>query len=140
MTTFLRKYSTPILVSLLVILLILARLFPSAGLRLGIIFLLCAFFIASAAVLEKHKQSYRSGKIERSLFIRNAALEITGTWLAMALAGLLGRMAALTATQQITHELTRLIAGISMGVLVGIAVGLLVRQTWSRFVKIASKN
>jgi hypothetical protein len=137
MTAFCRKYSTIILILLLVTLLVLARLFPSAGLKLGIVFLLISFFIASLAVLEKHKEAYRLGSITRGVFIRNAALEITGAGLAMALAGLLGRYAAQVATQQIGDDLIRIIAGMIVGLLVGISVGGVARKTWGRFVKIS---
>jgi hypothetical protein len=140
MTTLLRKYSTPILISLLLAVLLLAWLFPSAGFFLGIIFLIFSFFITSAAVIAKHREKYREGKITRSVFIRSVSLEIAGIWLAMILAGLLGRAIAGIATQQITNELIRLIMGVVIGLLVGISVGLFVSQTWSRIVKVASKN
>jgi len=135
MTTFFRKYSTPILFLLLLALLTLAWLFPSAGLILGIIFLLFSFFIASSAVLEKHRKAYRQGKIRRSIFIRNVILEMTSILLAMFLAGLLGRYMAGIATRQIDNDLTRVIAGIMVGLLVGMGVGTFVRKTWGRFAK-----
>ena len=135
MTAFFRKHSTILLISLLIVLLALARLFPSAGLKLGIVFLLFSLFIASSAVVEKHKDAYRQGKLTRADFIRNAAVEISGTLLAMVLAGLLGRLAAGLATQGIDHDLLRVTAGILTGLLVGIGVGALAKQTWGRFVK-----
>ena len=138
MATFFRKYSTPILFFLLVTLLILAWLFPSAGLILGIIFLLFSFFIASSAVLEKHREAYRQGKIRRSIFIRNVILEMTSILLAMLLAGLLGRYMAGIATRQIDNDLTRVVAGIMVGLLVGMGVGTFARKTWGRFAKIDS--
>jgi len=136
MTAFCKKYSTMILILLLVILLVLARLFPSAGLKLGIVFLLISFFIASLAVLEKHKETYRLGTITRGVFIRHAVLEITGAGLAMLLAGLLGRTVAQAATQQIGDDLIRVIAGITIGLLVGIGVGTLAKRTWGRLIKV----
>jgi hypothetical protein len=135
MTTLLRKYSTLILISLLLAVLLLAWLFPSAGFFLGIIFLIFSFFITGAAVIAKHREKYRQGKITRRVFLRTVALEITGIWLAMILAGLLGRTLAEVATQYITHELTRLFAGIAIGMLVGVGIGLLVRQIWVQSVK-----
>jgi hypothetical protein len=140
MTTFFRKYSTPILFCLLPALLVLAWLFPSTGLLLGIIFLLLSFFIASFAVLEKHKEAYRQGKITRGLFIRNTFLEITGILLAMVLAGLLGRYMAEIATRHINSDLTRVIAGITIGLLVGLGVGTLTKKTWGHFAKISSQG
>src|SRR5215211_5415756 len=101
MIAFLNKYSTIILLSILLILLALARIFPTVGLKLGIIFLFVCFFIASLVVLEKHKNAYRKGEITQSIFIRNAVLEISGTWIVMVLAGLLGRAAAGAITQPI---------------------------------------
>ena len=138
MAAFFRKHSTPILFLLLVTLLILAWLFPSAGLILGIIFMLFSFFIASSVVLEKHKEAYRQGKITRGIFIRNVILEMTSILLAMLLAGLLGRYMAEIATRQIDNDLTRVIAGIMVGLLVGMGVGTFVRKTWGRFAKIDS--
>ena len=138
MAAFFRKHSTPILFFLLVILLILAWLFPSNGLILGIIFLSFSFFIANSAVLEKHKEAYRQGKIRRSIFIRNVLLEGTGILLAMLLAGLLGRYMAEIATLQIDNGLIRVITGVVVGLLVGMGIGAFARKTWGRFAKIDS--
>lgn len=140
MNTFFKKHSTIILISLLIVLLALARLFPSAGLVLGAIFLTFSFFIASSVVIEKHKEAYRQGKLTRADFIRNAVVEITGTLLAMILAGLLGRLAAQFATQGISHDLLRVAAGILTGLLVGIAVGMATKRTWGRFVKVSPEG
>lgn len=136
MAAFFRKYSTLLLFLVLLTLLVLAWLFPSAGLMLGIIFLLFSFFIASFALLEKHRVAYRQGKIRRSVFIRNAVLEITGILFAMFLAGLLGRYIAEMATRQMDNDLIRIIAGILVGLLVGIGVGAFAKKTWGRFSKI----
>jgi uncharacterized protein YacL len=135
MTTFFRKHSTPILLVLLVTLLLLSWLFPSSGLLLGIIFLFFSFFITSSAVLEKHREAYRQGKIARRVFIRNVLLEGTGILLAMLLAGLLGRYMAAIATRQIDNGLVRVIAGIVVGMLVGMGVGTFARKTWGRVTK-----
>ena len=140
MTTFLKKYSTPILFFVLLTLLVLAWRFPAIGLKLGIIFLLVTIFTASMAILEKHKEAYRAGKVTRFAFIRNAVLEITGVLLAMSVAGWLGRPLAALATQGIEDHLVRLIAGIAVGLLAGIGIGFLVRQTWGRLVKLALKS
>jgi hypothetical protein len=136
MTTFFKNHSTIILMSVLLILLVLARVFPSAGLRFGIAFLLFSFFIASLAVLEKHQQAYRQALITREIFIRNAALEITGTWMVMLIAGVLARYVAHAATQQIGHDLMRVITGVLIGLLVGIGVGTFARRTWRRLIKV----
>lgn len=136
MTAFLTKHSTTILMSGLMILLILAWIFPTAGLKLGIAFLLLTFFIASLAVLEKHKQAYRKEKVRRGVFIRNAVLEINGTFLVMLLAGLLGRYAAQITTQQIGNDLIRVGAGIGVGLLVGLGVGMLAKKTLRRLVDV----
>lgn len=136
MTAFLTKHSTTILMSGLMILLILAWIFPTAGLKLGIAFLLLTFFIASLAVLEKHKQAYRKEKVTRGVFIRNAVLEINGTFLVMLLAGLLGRYAAQITTQQIGNDLIRVGAGIGVGLLVGLGVGMLAKKTLRRLVDV----
>jgi hypothetical protein len=137
MTAFFKKHSTLILLSLLVILLVLAWVFPSAGLRLGIAFLLISFFLTSWLVLEKHKEAFRKGEITRGHFIRNAVIEISGTWLIMGLAGLLGRTAAGIATQPIGNDLLRVLAGLGVGLVVGLGVGMLAKKTLRRLVEVS---
>jgi hypothetical protein len=139
MTPFLTKHSTAILLSGLGILLILAWTFPTFGLRLGIAFLFLSFLIASLALLEKHKKSYRKGEISRGVFIRNASLEIGGTFTIMVLAGLLARSTAEVTTQQIGNELVRIIAGIGVGLAVGIFIGSLAKKTLRRLVEVSPK-
>lgn len=139
MTAFFTKHSTVILMSGLVILLILAWIFPSAGLKLGITFLLLSFLIASLAVLEKHKKAYVKGEITRGVFIRNAVLEISGGFIIMILAGLLGRSAAEIATQQIGNDIIRLIAGIMVGLAIGLGVGILAKKTLRRLVELPTQ-
>jgi hypothetical protein len=134
MAAFITKHSTIILMSGLAIILILAWIFPAAGLKLGIAFLLWTFFVASLAVLEKHKNAYRRGEMTQRVFIRNGVLEISGTFLVMLLAGLLGRQAAEAATQQIGDGLLRSVAGIVVGLLVGMSVGGLAKKTLRRLV------
>lgn len=136
MTSFFKRHSTFILLALLVTLLALAWVFPSEGLFLGLTFLLFSFLAASLAVLDKHERAYRQGQMGRGVFVRNAVLEITGTWLAMLLAGVLARYAAQAATQGISHDLLRVIAGVVVGVLVGLSVGAIARKTWGRLVKV----
>lgn len=137
MMAFLSKHSTLILLSLLGTLLVLAWVFPSAGLKLGIAFLLLTFLIASLAVLEKQQKAYRKGEITQGVFIRNAVLEITGTFLVMLLAGPLGRVMAEVTTQGISHDLLRILAGIVIGLLVGLGVGTLAKKTLRRLVQVS---
>ena len=136
MTAFLTKYSTLILISLLVMMLVLAWVFPSAGLKIGIVFLLSSFFLAGTAVIYKHQKAYRKGEIGRKIFIRNAAIEISGVFLVMLLAGLLGRLAAEAATQGVVPHLLRVLAGIGVGLLVGLGVGMLGKRMLRRLVEI----
>ena len=136
MTAFLRKHSTSVLFFTLFTLLFLAWLFPSSGLKLGIVFLLFSLVAASLAALEGQKEAYRAGRITRGAFIRSAVLEITGILLTMTLAGLLGRAIATIATGQMEQGLIKVVAGIVVGLLAGVGVGSLVRRTWGRLVKI----
>ena len=136
MIAFIRKYSTILLVSSLFTLLILAWLFPASGLKLGIAFLLLSFLIASIVVMEKHQKALRKGEMRRGVFIRNATLEVSGTFLVMLLAGLLGRYAAEVATQQIEHDLLRVLAGLGVGLVVGLGVGILGKKTLRRLVDV----
>jgi hypothetical protein len=140
MTAFIKTHSTIILMSLLAILLALAWIFPSSGLKLGIVFLLAVFFITSALVLEKHKEAYNKGEITRRIFIRNAVLEISGAWVIMLLAGLSGRYAAGVATAQIGHDLIRVVAGIGVGLLVGLGIGALAQKTLRRLVEVPPRR
>ena len=134
MAAFITKHSTIVLMSGLMSLLLLACIFPGAGLKLGIAFLVLSFLIGSLVVLEKHKQAYRRRAINRSVFIRNGVLEISGTFLVMLLAGLLGRYSAEVVTQQIGNELIRMGAGIGVGLVVGLGVGMLAKKTLRRLV------
>jgi hypothetical protein len=138
MTFFFRKHSTLILFCTLLSLLVLAWLFPAAGLKLGIVFLLFSLVAASLAILAKQKEAYRAGRIRRAVFIRNAVLEILGILLAMGLAGYLGRALAVLATQNIEHALVKVIAGILVGLLAGMGTGSLVRGAWARLVKVSA--
>jgi positive regulator of sigma E activity len=140
MTAFFKKHSTLILMSLLITLLILAWIFPSAGLKLGIAFLLLSFLIVSWIAVEKQKQAHRKGQITRVIFIRNAVLEITGTGLIMLVAGLLGRYVAAIATQPIDNDVLRVIAGIMVGMVVGIGVGFLAKKTLRRLIDISPRG
>jgi predicted neutral ceramidase superfamily lipid hydrolase len=136
MVTFLRKHATILLISGLLTLLLLAWVFPASGLKLGIGFLLLSFLVASLAVLEKHQKAFRNGQLGRGSFIRNATLEVSGTFLVMLLAGLLGRYAAEVATQQIEQDLLRVVAGLAVGLAVGISVGVLAKRTLRRLVDV----
>jgi hypothetical protein len=136
MIAFIRKHSTLILMSGLLTLLLLAWVFPASGLKLGIGFLFLSFLVASLAVLEKHQKAFRKGKLRRGIFIRNATLEVSGAFLVMLLAGLLGRYAAEVATQQIEQDLLRVVAGLGVGLAVGLGVGALAKRTLRRLVDV----
>jgi hypothetical protein len=139
MAAFIKRRSSVILMMLLLSMLVLAWIFPSAGLRLGIGFLLLSFSLASWLVLEKHREAFRKGEITRHVFIRNAVVEISGTWLVMGLAGILGRTAAGIATQPLADGLVRVLAGIGVGLAVGIGVGMLAKKTLRRLVEVSPK-
>ena len=139
MILFLRKHSALILFCTLLSLLVLAWLFPAAGLKLGLVFLFFSLVTASICVLAKQNEAYRAGRLTRRAFIRNAVLEIVGILLAMVLAGFVGRALAVLATQNIEHALFKLIAGILVALLAGMATGSLVRGAWGRLVKNASE-
>jgi hypothetical protein len=139
MTAFFKRHSTFILLLMLVTLLALAWVYPSEGPFLGITFLLFSFLAASLAVLDKHRQAYRQGRIGRGAFIRNAVLEITGTWVVMAAAGLLGRSAAGAATQGIGGDLLRVGVGLVTAVLVGMGVGVVGSKTLRRLVEVSPR-
>jgi hypothetical protein len=138
MMTFLRKHTALILISLLLAMCVLAWSFPSARPVLGIVFLSLSFLIVSSTLVHKHMETYRKEVIPRSVFLRNIALDLTGTGLAMISAGLLARVAAELTTRQIDDNLLRFTAGILLGLSIGLVVGSFVKQTWGRFVKTPS--
>ena len=117
---------------------LLAWIFPDAGLKLAIGLLVLSFLIASLVVLEKHKNAYRKRAINRSVFIRNGVLEISRTFLVMLLAGLLGRYSAEVVTQQIGNDPIRVIAGIVVGLVIGLGVGMLAKKALRRLVDVPS--
>jgi hypothetical protein len=120
--------------------LICVWLFPSYGLILTILFLLCSFVLASLPVVEKHRQAYLQGKTSRSVYIRNILFDLLGVLLALLVAALLGRYIAEIATEQIGNDLLKLIAGIMIGLLMGLAVGIFVKQAWRRLGKTSPEN
>lgn len=136
MADFLKRRSSVVLMTLLLSMLALAWVFPSAGLRLGIGFLLISVSLASWLVLEKHREAFRKCEIRRRVFIRNAVVEISGTWIVMGMAGVLGRMAAGIATQPLAEGLVRVLAGIGVGLAVGLVVGMLAKKTLRRLMEI----
>jgi hypothetical protein len=127
----------PLVISISLFLAFLAStlLFPSTGAMLGITFLLVSFGMASLIVVKRNRDAYLHGKITRTVFLRNTALEMLGILLAMGLAGLLGRYLSQAVTLPISHTLTRLVTGIIIGVLVGACVGWFGNRTWERLVK-----
>jgi hypothetical protein len=139
MAAFIKRRSSVILMTLLLLMLALAWVFPAAGLRLGIVFLLLSFSLTSWLLLEKHREAFRKGEITRRVFIRNAAVEISGTWLVMGLAGVLARTAAGIATQPLADGLVRVLAGIGVGLAVGLGVGMLAKKTLRRLVQPSPK-
>ena len=139
MAAFLKRRSSLVLMTLLLCMLALAWVFPSAGLKLGIVFLFLSVSLSSWLVLEKHREALRKGEITRHVFIRNAVVEISGTWLVMGLAGVLGRMAAGIATQPLAEGLVRVLAGIGVGLAVGLGVGMLAKKTLRRLVDVPRK-
>jgi hypothetical protein len=87
-------------------------------------------------IMKKHKKACHKRAIHQSVFIHNATLEVSGIFLVMLLAGLLGRYAAEVATQQIDQDLLRLGAGLGVGLVVGLGVGALAKRTLRRLVDV----
>ena len=140
MLSLFRKYALIISVLLFLSVLACVWLFPSYGLILTILFVLCGFVLASFPVVEKQRQLYLQGKISRKVYIRNILFDITGLLVALILAVLLGRYIAGIATEQIGNDLIKMIAGIMIGLLIGIAVGTMVKNTWKRLAKTSFEN
>ena len=135
MTAFFKRHSTLILVSLLITFLVLSWIIPSERLFFGITFVFFSFLVASAAILARHYDAYRNGKITRGVFVRKSIVEITGSGLIMLAAGLLGRYVAGIVAQPIDQDLIRVIAGLVVAVAVGVGVGLLAKKTLRRLVE-----
>jgi ABC-type transport system involved in cytochrome bd biosynthesis fused ATPase/permease subunit len=134
MIALLRKYPTISLVLFLIILLILAWLFPPLGLLLGVIFLLFTLVIASFTIVRKHEEAYHRGEISRIVFIRNVILEILGILFTMAFASLLAKYLAEIATKQIYNDFIKFMAGLCLGLFVGLAVGVFIQRVLKKVV------
>jgi len=132
MTTFFKKYQTPIFAFLILALFISVWLFPSTAMWLGLIILRSCLIATSYMIIRKQQQAYLQGKISRTILIRNVCIEITGILIALILAGLLGRILAEIGTRSLSNDLIRLIAGIVIGLLVGLAVGGFIRWSWTK--------
>ena len=126
MNHFLRRSRPLIFIALLLAMFILAWLFPSAGPRLGLAFLILSLLIASFFILQEYRAAYRQGRITRRVFLQNVAVEVSGVGLAMVLSGLLGKTVAATVTEQIGDALVRFLVAILIGLIAGLRVGLLV--------------
>ena len=132
MINFFKKYINPIL--FLALLLVLWQ-FPASMRVISVIFLSVSLAVAFSFIIKKHREAYLQNKITRGVFVRNVLVEITGILLAMALAGLLGRIVAQFMTAQISNDLTNFSASIIIGLLAGTGIGIFVKRTWERLVK-----
>ena len=134
------KHSLSIVISILLIFLLFltAWRIPSAGLSLGLIFLLFGLTATSYTIINRNRKAYRQGKIPLSSSIRNTLLEIAAILLAMFLAGLAGRSLSEIAAGYISSHPARLIAGIGIGILVGWGIGLFMKFAASRLIKDSS--
>ena len=124
-----------IFITLLLALFTLAGLFPSAGPGLGLVFLVLSLLLTSFFIVRKQREAYRRGEITRGVFLRNALVEVTGAGAAMVCAGLLGRLLAGLAVEQIGDEMPRFVLGSGIGLLAGLAVGIFVSRTGGRLAK-----
>jgi hypothetical protein len=132
MITFLKKH-----ISLISALIFLATLWLFPAVIRPVFVTVLAINIASAftAIFKSHRMAYLQGKITVGNFVRKVAFGILGILLAMTLAGLLGRIIAQVATEQISNDFTELIAGVVIGLLAGMGMGVLVKRTWGKFVR-----
>ena len=135
MATIVKKYSTIISILLVLLLFMIAWLYPSTGLILGVIFLVVTLVMACIGVIQKHRKSYLQGETTYFVYMRNVALEISGILLAMLCAAYLGNYIALLATRSISDILVRFAAGIFVGLLVGMVIGSAIRKLWGQFLK-----
>lgn len=137
MTTAFAKHVISLTTSLLFILALFltARLYPTIGITLGIIFLVFGLAASASMIIKKNRDACLQGKILRSAAVRNSVLEITGILLAMLLAGRIGRPLAVLVTGQIGHEIIRLLAGLVIGLLAGAVTGALVKGVSNRLVR-----
>jgi hypothetical protein len=132
MINFFKKYMS--LISFLALAVVLWQ-FPTTLHTIFIIFLLFTLAIAISSVFKKNRKTYLQGKVTRGVLVWNVSVEILGILLAMTLAGLLGRIIAQVATEQISNDFTELIAGVVIGLLAGMGMGVLVKRTWGKFVR-----
>ncbi len=140
MGNFLKKHFALISILFLFVFMFSAWKFRSAAPLVGVTFLGFSLGMAISAVVAKHAEAYREGRLTRLAFARNIFLDIFGILLAMALAALLGRYLSELAAKQVDGTLLRFVVGILVGLLVGIGVGILVRKTWGRFIKTSPQS
>ena len=137
MSTSIGKHIFSMTISLLLILALFltARLYPSIGIPLGMIFLFFGLAATGYAIVKKNREAYVQSRLTRGTAIRNALLESTGILLAMVLAGAISGPIAEATAGPIRHEMTRMIAGIVIGLLAGTVIGALIKRASSRLVK-----
>ena len=133
MLASLKKYSTKILLLLVLLFLVVAWFYPSSGLLLGIGLLFLTLTMACIAVIQRQRKAYRQGEITHLIFMRNVSLESAGILLAAICAGFLGNIMALLATRSIADALIRFAVGVFVGLSIGIAIGAAIRKIWNRF-------
>ncbi len=140
MGNFLKRYFGLISILFLFVFVLSAWKFRSAAPLVGIVFLGFSLGMAVSAVVAKHGEAYREGRLTRLAFARNIFLDLLGVLLAVALAALLGRYLSELVAKQVDGTLLRFVVGMLVGLLVGISVGIFVRRTWGRFIKTSPQS
>lgn len=130
MPAWLKKHSNLLLFFLVIVLIVVAWLFPTIGGTLGILVLFLGFIINSYLLIKKHRKEYIQGRISRSIYRRKIILEITGILIAMVVASLIGRYTAEFAAKQITHTVAKFLIGIFVSFLAGLGVGFVIKKLW----------
>ena len=128
MTTFFKNRSTLIFVLLLLAMLLLAWLFPSARFLIESAFILVSLALASLIVVGKNRESYRQGKLTRGAYVGHSLFDVFSVLLAMTAAGWLANSVAQILMAQAGSDLRRMAAVLATSLLAGISIGMLMKR------------
>ena len=128
MTTFLKNRSTLIFVLLLLTMLLLTWLFPSARFVIEGTFILVSLALASLVVVGKNRESYQQGKLTRGAFVGHSLFDVFSVLLAMTAAGLLANSVAQILMAQAGSDVRTMAAVLATSLLAGISIGMLMKR------------
>lgn len=128
MIAFFKNHSTLIFVLLVLTMLLLTWLFPSARFLIEAAFILVSLGLSSLVAIGKNRESYQQGKLTRSAFMRSNIFDVFGILLAMSSSGLLANYIGRIINVKMESDPARIVAVVVISLLVGLAIGILMRR------------